>query len=302
MKVALLGLGLIGGSIARALREDPASVGPLDQGGVEIAAWSPSQSGPRAALSAGVIDSVGRTIAETVDGAALVVLCAPPIAMTQVLDELAICRRSGRLADGAVVTDVASTKVWIAREAAARNIRFCGGHPMAGSHESGFAASDATLFLGRPWVVVPGANGGAAAALVERLATSCGARPVVLEAELHDAATAAVSDLPLLLAAALVEAVALGDAATAPDGWSVAHLLAGTGWHSSTRLARGSESMGADILATNAREIRRRLKSLREVLEGWDARLAAAQNDPIIGRVDIERRLSAVRSVLVEEQ
>ena len=94
MKVALLGLGLIGGSIARALREDPASVGPLDQGGVEIAAWSPTQSGPRAALAAGVIDSVGRTIAETVDGAALVVLCAPPIAMTQVLDELAICRRS----------------------------------------------------------------------------------------------------------------------------------------------------------------------------------------------------------------
>ena len=120
MKVALLGLGLIGGSIARALREDPASVGPLDESGVEIVAWTPTQTGPRDALAAGVIDSVGRSIAETVDGAALVILCAPPIAMTAILDELVICRRSGRLADGAVVTDVASTKVWIAREAAAR--------------------------------------------------------------------------------------------------------------------------------------------------------------------------------------
>ena len=115
MKVALLGLGLIGGSIARALREDPASVGPLDESGLEIVAWTPTQAGPREALAAGVIDSVGRSIAETVDGAALVILCAPPIAMTEILDELVICRRSGRLADGAVVTDVASTKVWIAK-------------------------------------------------------------------------------------------------------------------------------------------------------------------------------------------
>ena len=302
MKVALLGLGLIGGSIARALREDPASVGPLDESGLEIAAWTPSQTGPREALAAGVIDTVGRSIAETVDGAALVILCAPPIAMTAILDELVICRRSGRLADGAVVTDVASTKVWIAREAAARNIRFCGGHPMAGSHETGFAAADANLFLGRPWVVVPGANGGGAAALVERLATSCGARPVILEAELHDAATAAVSHLPLLLAAALVEAVALGDAADAPDGWKISHLLASTGWLSATRLARGSEAMGADILATNAREVRRRLKTLRLILEEWDARLAAAENDPVIGRTDLEGRLAAARAVLTESE
>ena len=66
--------------------------------------------------------------------------------------------------------------------------------------------------------------------------------------------------------------------------------------------ARIVESMGADILATNAKEIRRRLTALRGALEEWDARLAAAQNDPIIGRIDIERRLAAARSVLVEEQ
>jgi arogenate dehydrogenase (NADP+) len=125
---------------------------------------------------------------------------------------------------------------------------------------------------------------------------------VILEAELHDAATAAVSHLPLLLAAALVETVALGDAADAPDGWKISHLLASTGWLSATRLARGSEAMGADILATNAREVRRRLKTLRLVLEQWDARLAAAENDPTIGRVDLEKRLAAARAVLTESE
>jgi arogenate dehydrogenase (NADP+) len=125
---------------------------------------------------------------------------------------------------------------------------------------------------------------------------------VILEAELHDAATAAVSHLPLLLAAALVETVALGEAADAPDGWKISHLLAGTGWLSATRLARGSEAMGADILATNAREVRRQLKRLRLVLEQWDARLAAAENDPVIGRTDLEGRLAAARAVLTESE
>jgi prephenate dehydrogenase len=171
VRLALLGLGLIGGSIARSLREDPAGAGPFDQGGVEIAAWTPSSLGPRAAHEAGVVDQVARTVAEAVDGAALIVICAPPVAATGILDELVICRRSGRLAEGAVITDVLSTKRWIMAEAAKRSLRFCGGHPMAGSTETGFAASDGRLFMGRPWVVVPNHHGASsAAALVERLA------------------------------------------------------------------------------------------------------------------------------------
>ena len=301
MRVALLGLGLIGGSIAKALRDDPSGAGPLDPGGVEIAAWTPSSLGPRAALDAGAVDQVARTIAEAVDGAALVVICAPPVAATNILDELVICRRSGRLAEGAVITDVLSTKRWIMAEAAKRSLRFCGGHPMAGRTETGFAAADGGLFLGRPWVVVPDHHGASsAAALVERLASSCGARPVTMDAELHDAATAAVSHLPLLLAAALVSAVSQGEQGQAADGWRVSHLLASSGWNSATRLARGSEEMGADILATNAREVRRRLRALRDELERWDARLAAAENDPLVGRIDIRARLAEARETLKE--
>jgi prephenate dehydrogenase len=301
MRIALLGLGLIGGSIAKALREDPASAGPLDATGLEIAAWTPSSAGPRAALEAGAVDHVARTIAEAVDGAALIVICAPPIAATSILDELVICRRSGRLAEGAVITDVLSTKRWIMAEAAKRTLRFCGGHPMAGKHETGFAAADASLFVGRPWVVVPDHHGASsAAALVERLAATCGARPIVMDAELHDAATAAVSHLPILVAAALVSAVSQGEQGKAVDGWRVSHLLASSGWSSATRLARGSDEMGADILATNAAEVRRRLRALRDELERWDARLAAAERDPLLGRTDIRARLAEARETLEE--
>jgi prephenate dehydrogenase len=300
MRIALLGLGLIGGSIAKALRDDPSGAGPMDGEPLHLAAWTPTATGPRAALEAGAIDEVSRTIAEAVDGAALVILCAPPMASTEILDELVICRRSGRLLDQAVVTDVASTKRWIVAEAARRGLRFCGGHPMAGSHERGFAAADANLFVGRPWVVVPGPNAGSGAALVERLAVSCGSRPVTMEAELHDAAVAAVSHLPLLAAVALVQAVALGAGAEGADGWELSRLLASSGWNSATRLARGSEEMGADILATNASEVRRRLRLLRAELDRWDARLAAAENDPRAARVDLLARLAEARAALEE--
>lgn len=244
MRIALLGLGLIGGSIAKALREDPSGAGPLDPTGVEISAWTPSAAGPRAALEAGAVDHVARTIAEAVDGASLIVICVPPVAASDILDELVVCRRSGRLAEGAVITDVLSTKRWIMAEAAKRTLRFCGGHPMAGRHESGFGAADASLFIGRPWVVVPDHGGtSSAAALVERLAASCGARPIMMDADLHDAATASVSHLPLLLSAALVSAVTQGEQGRAVDGWRVSHLLASSGWNSATRLARGSDEM-----------------------------------------------------------
>ena len=300
MRIALLGLGLIGGSIAKALREDPAGAGPMDGEPLHLVAWTPSATGPRAAFDAGAIDEVARTIAEAVDGAALVILCAPPMASTAILDELVICRRSGRLLDQAVITDVASTKRWMIAEAARRGLRFCGGHPMAGSHERGFAAAAANLFVGRPWVVVPGPNAGSGAALVERLEVSCGARPITMEAELHDAAVASVSHLPLLLAVALVESIALGAGAEGPDGWELSRLLASSGWSSATRLARGSEEMGADILATNAAEVRRRLRFLRTELERWDARLAAAENDPLVGRIDLRARLAEARAALEE--
>ena len=102
---------------------------------------------------------------------------------------------------------------------------------------------------------------------------ACGARPVRLGAAEHDRAVAGISHLPLVVAAALVEAVA-GDGSAAPSGdWPTAANLASTGWRDTTRLARGDVTMGAGIIATNAPALAARVRDLMAVLDGWLAEL-----------------------------
>jgi prephenate dehydrogenase len=261
MRVAILGFGLIGGSVARALADAP------DRDAWSVSAWSPSTAGPRQAAADGVIDTAAEGPAEAIGGAQLVVLAAPPTATLGLLDRLA-----GGLAPvldgGAVVTDVASTKGAIVAAAAGHGLRFVGGHPMAGRETSGYAASSADLFAGRPWVVVPSDPADRPAIVaVETLAVACGAHPVRLDAAAHDAAVAAISHLPLVLAAALAEAV------TGAADWPSARSLAATGWRDMTRLARGDEAMGAGIAVTNAPALAERLRDLRTTLDGWLAEL-----------------------------
>jgi prephenate dehydrogenase len=266
MRIALLGFGLIGGSIARALAER----GGAASGHGPIAAWTPTGDGPAAALGDGVIDVAAATPEAALDEAELVVLAGPaPVCLAQ-LDDLAGAW-SGTLAADAVITDVASTKGAIVLRATALGLRFVGGHPMAGRESSGYAASRADLFVDRPWVVVPTADD-AAVERVEALAVATGARPQRMTAAAHDEAVAAISHLPLVVAAALVEAVA-GGRSTGRDDWATAAGLASTGWRDMTRLARGDVAMGAGILATNGPTIAARVRELIRVLDAWLAEL-----------------------------
>ena len=268
MRIGLLGLGLIGGSVARALRRDA----PVD--GSEtwtIAAWTPSGRGPMAALDDGTIDRVASSPEAAIEGADLVVLAGPAPDCLQQLDELA-GPWNGMVGPDTVITDVASTKEAIVLRATALGLRFVGGHPMAGRDTSGYVASSADLFVDRPWVVVPTSDD-AAVERVEQLARACGARPLRLGAAVHDRAVAGVSHLPLVIAAALVEAVAgMGPQGPAAD-WFDAAALAATGWRDTTRLARGDTAMGAGIITTNAPAIAARIRELMIVLDGWLAEL-----------------------------
>ena len=259
MRVAFLGLGLIGGSVARAIRARTAP------GAFELVAWTPTGVGPAQAAADGVIDRAAATPPEALDGAALVVLAAPAPDCLALLDELAGPWR-GAIADDAVITDVASTKQAVVLRATALGLRFVGGHPMAGRETSGFAAADAGLLLDRPWVVVPTTDE-AAVSRVETLAMATGARPVRLGAAAHDAAVAAISHVPLVVAAALVETMAGG-----PD-WAVASSLAAGGWRDTTRVARGEVAMGTGMLTTNADAIAARLRALIRALESWAVEL-----------------------------
>jgi prephenate dehydrogenase len=265
MRVAILGFGLIGGSLARALAEAP------DRDAWSVVAWSPSGDGARQAASDGVIEAAVAAPAEALDGAQLVVLAAPPTATLGLIARLGAGLRAALGAES-VVTDVASTKHAIVAAAAERGLRFVGGHPMAGRETSGYGAAESGLFRDRPWVVVPTDPGDQAAIVaVETLAVATGARPLRMDAAEHDAAVAAISHLPLVVAAALVESVA--DAGAAEGGWASARQLAATGWRDMTRLARGDATMGAGIAATNAPAIAARLHVFRGVIDAWLAEL-----------------------------
>jgi len=262
MRVALLGFGLIGGSIARSLRRDASEW--------SIAAWSPSGDGPARARDEGVVADACTSPDDAVRDAELVVLAGPPLAALELIDEMSRGGLASAMGPDAVVTDVASTKQAIMARAEAARLRFVGGHPMAGREASGYEGSSADLFADRPWVVVPGARASSAdRERVERLARACGGRPVEMTAAAHDAAVAAISHLPLVVAAALVEAVVgTGDGPDRGD-WPVAGSLAASGWQGMTRLARGDVAMGAGIVATNAPAIAARIRDVRDALDTW---------------------------------
>jgi prephenate dehydrogenase len=228
------------------------------------------------------------SIQDTCRDADLVVLAAPPLVCLELIDALAGPLRTS-LAPDAVITDVASTKAQISARAASHGLRFVGGHPMAGREARGSMASDPGLFAGRQWVVTHAEPADAAAeARVTLLATACRAEVVRLDPDVHDAAVAAISHLPLVMAAALVEAVAGG-----PD-WSLERRLTAGGWTSMTRLARGDVEMGTGILATNAQAIAARVRDLRDVLDGWLADLESTPADA----ARLRDRLASAREAL----
>ena len=285
MRVTVLGLGQIGGSIARA----------LVAAGHPVRAWTPTGAEPRIAAPDGI--EPARSFREALAGADLVVLAAPPLACLELIDRLADDRpetvrgERGGLALDAAVTDVASTKALIVTRARQRGLRFVGGHPMAGRESTGYGSSDPALFVDRPWVVVPADPADDVAA--ERVATmiaACRARPVHMAADEHDRAVALISHLPLLVSAALAET-----AARSAD-WPMAQALAANGWAGMTRLARGDVRMGSGIFATNASEVAVNLAALRETLDRWAADLTGSD---VEGRTGT--RLADAREILAAE-
>jgi prephenate dehydrogenase len=258
-RIAFLGFGLIGGSIALALRDAGSAA--------RLTAWTPYGNGPAEGLRRGFLDEAAPSAEAALEGAGLVVLAGPPLVVLGTLNDLVGPLRDALAAD-ATVTDVASTKAMITRNAAAAGLAFVGGHPMAGRETSGVDAATPELFVNRPWVVVRTAGSRPLdVERVEALAVGVGARPIHMDAQEHDAAVASISHLPLVLAAALVESVATS--LEEGSSWPLARRLAATGWADMTRLARGDPGMGAGILATNAGPVAERLRALRQVLDTW---------------------------------
>ncbi len=253
IRIAIIGLGLIGASLGMALRNADPKESPL--GAVEVIGFDREPRVIREARGRLAIDREARTLAEAVREAQMVVVATPVRAMQEVFRELAAL-----LPAGVVVTDVASTKAQVCRWAAEllpRTVSFVGGHPMAGREKSGPAAADPDLFREAIYcLTATGDTAPQAIEAVEALVRAVGAKPYYIDPEEHDAYVAGISHLPLLLSVGLVTATGTSPA------WKEMAPLAATGFRDVSRLASGDPQMQRDILLTNPHGLTRWIDEL----------------------------------------
>jgi prephenate dehydrogenase len=237
-RVAVVGLGLLGGSVAAAARSRGAAR--------RVVGISRLRETAAAALRRGIVDEAGTDLARGVAGADLVVLATPLAAMPELV------RQAGpALAEGCVVTDVGSVKGSLADILPGLlppGASYVGAHPMAGSHRRGLEAARADLFEGAPCVVTPTpAAPPAAVARVRRFFAALGARVLERDPARHDEQTGWISHLPHALAFAYARALA-----DAPDG---AGALRGAGFRDFTRIAHSDPELWAGILCANRKAL-----------------------------------------------
>jgi prephenate dehydrogenase len=258
-RLAIVGVGLLGGSLAKAARAHALAR--------EIVGIGRSEARLRPAVADGTLDRITTDLADGLRGADRVVLAATVRANEKLLPE--VWRRA---APGAVITDVGSTKrsivVAAERLAAGRcDVQFVGSHPMAGSEKSGYGVARVDLFQGATVVVTPGELSEAGAVKnVSELWTSVGARVVTLEPETHDRAVAAISHLPHVVAWALVDAVERFE----PDAFAVA----ARGFKDTTRIAAADPDVWRDILLDNREAVLASVAAFRLALEDLERLVA----------------------------
>lgn len=253
--LGLIGLGAIGGSIARQARR---------AGVAAVLGWSPEPAERAAAVQQGALDDAPPRPGDVVRGAELVVLAAPPAANLAQLDALAPHLRSG-----ALMTDVGSVKRAIVARAEALGVgaQFAGSHPLAGTHRRGFEASRADLFRGAVVYVTACAGGAVAAREIAHFwEVVLEAHPVAIDAGRHDAQVAVTSHLPQVVASLLAHFLAVH----ALPGASL-----GPGARDTTRLAASDPALWTEILLMNRDQLLPALRSLEEPLGAVERALEA---------------------------
>jgi prephenate dehydrogenase len=270
--VAVIGLGLLGGSVARAARRRGAAgrvVGSTRRRGVL-----------EEAMRQGVVDAVGSP-EEAVRDADLVVLATPVFAMAETVRQVA-----PHLCEGATLTDVGSVKASLHETLPGllpRGVRYIGSHPMAGSHERGFEHSREDLFEGAACIVTETA----ASPERDRLCDfwrALGARVALRDPADHDAEAAWMSHVPHVLAYAFADSLA-----AAPEG---AGEVAGSGFNDFTRIARSEPEMWGDILTANRKALSAPLQTAAEAISRIARAIEANDAD------GLERMISAARETL----
>lgn len=293
--VALVGMGLIGGSLGLATRERRLA------GRVVAVARRPETV--ERALELGAADEGETDPSRGVDTADLVILCTPVLTMPALAEQIA-----PHLKPGAVVTDVGSTKAVLVRELPRRlrpDTPYIGGHPMAGLEKTGVEAARSDLFVGATYLLTPTPDTPVEdVARLERWVAALGAIPMRMEPEAHDLAVAAISHLPHVVAAALAAAAvesaspdggAPGSADSGPSREILRRLVAG-GFISTTRIAASSPEMWRDICLTNRQAL---LQALRQFETELALFAAALEDRDAAGLLTAFERARRARTELV---
>jgi prephenate dehydrogenase len=252
-RLAFIGLGLMGGSLALALQGKCA----------RLQGYDPDEDTVNLARQRQIVDFASQNAAEALDGADLIILAAPVCAILEGLKAI-----GEQVGGSAMVMDLGSTKVEIVEAMHNLPERFdpIGGHPMCGKETLGLENAEAGLFREAPFALTPlERTSEHAKRLAAELVEAVGARPVWLDAQTHDRWTAATSHLPYLVAAALTLAV---PEETRP--------MVGSGFRSTTRVAATHPDMMLDVLETNRENLLRMMAAMKSQLDQLEKMLEEA--------------------------
>lgn len=250
--IAIIGLGLIGGSIAKALY--------VQKSGFRVVAFDQDVKVLKKAEQMEIISSWSQDPAEIVKDADITIFCVPVCSIVPICQEIA-----GALKKGSIVTDVGSVKGYLQEELKKillDDVTYIGAHPMAGSEKSGLDASDASLFAGRPFVLVkPEKQNEEALQQMVAFVKALRAYPVFMEPAAHDLTTAMVSHMPHVLSTALM-LTAAKDEVTAGT-----KFLAAGCFRDMTRVSGADPRMWTDICLSNSYAIIEQMQKVEKLLD-----------------------------------
>ena len=254
-RIAIIGLGLIGGSLGLALKA--AKLKDIEIVGADMDRDTVLQAKKR-----GAVDGTERLPEVAVRGAGLVIVATPLLAMPEVFQAIA-----PNLMEAAVVSDTGSTKDQVMKWAAEYlppHVDFVGGHPMAGKETSGISGAEATLFKDSLYCVVPAPTASKGAVnLILGIVQSIGALPYFVSADEHDVLVGGISHLPLVLAAALMAMVDRN------PSWDEMSKLASSGFRDASRLASSDAALSRGITLTNQHSLLHWLDEYMAVLREY---------------------------------
>jgi prephenate dehydrogenase len=252
MKIAIIGLGLIGGSLGLALKRS-------GMAGVKVVGVPRREETLEQALRMGAIDEGTTDHVKGCADADIIFICTPMYLILPMVKEIA-----SSLKKGAIISDVGSSKYEIvsgAEKSIPKKVYFVGGHPMAGKETTKLDSADPDLFKDKIWILTKTSRTSQRALeQVNKLVSSLGAKVLEMDPKTHDLVVAAISHMPLAVAVSLVNAVA---------GEPQKELMvkcAASGFRDTTRIASGDPILGVDMFTTNRKAVLKMISAFKKAL------------------------------------